>query len=667
MTLTPDQLTTIEEEKNILSSVLSSLQRQVNYHASRLRSEADRARELTSSLVAARRAEDKQMMASDEAVSHALKDRKEEELATLGKLMEKPYFARIVIEEEVGDDFKEREYRIGFQANPECRIIDWRKAPISKLYYQYKEGDDFSEEIQGQERSGRVLLRNRVEIDKGEVHRISCRHGELQKTSEGWRAVMSPGRSRTGGDYNKLPPVLSLITAEQFRAITEDVETAVLIQGIAGSGKTTVALHRLSWLLHENNSDLSPEECVVIVLSPSLQAYIQSSLPELQIDGMRVLTYKEWAGQLLELKKPFARPVDTCGSSVNRVKRSMALLKALEEFIAKGVSPITSSPIEAAIDILLKVLQHPADILRHDETKLIDADLIARTRQRFLANREKGVFDEADDALILRVHQLFAEKQGRPRKRYRHVVVDEVQDLGPSQLATVIGSVEALHQLTLVGDVAQNLDESGSFPGWEKLMQHWQFGSDMSRYLTLEVSHRSTLPIMKFAEHVQGKSTVKDGRQGRVPIWFRCGKESRGIAAIIDWLGRAVEKYPGALTAVLCRDRQEAKYAYSVLAPTFGPTVRLGDESSFSLEEGIVVSEIRQVKGLEFCNVLLWNPSSKSYGTSSLERNLLYVGITRAEENLCLVSWSRPSKLLPSPTSNLVRYLDLRLEEEVEA
>lgn len=663
MTLTPEQAAIIEEEKGILSSVLSSLQRQVNHHASRLKSEADRARELTSSLVAARRAEDKQMMASDEAVSHALKDRKEEELATLAKLLEKPYFARIVIEEEVGDDLKEREYRIGFQANPDCRIIDWRRAPISKLYYQYKEGEDFSEEIQGQERSGRVLLRNRLEIDKGELNRISCRHGELQRSPGGWRVVNS-GRARQDSSYHKLPPVLSLISPEQFQAITEDASTAVLIQGIAGSGKTTVALHRLSWLLHEGNSDLKPEECVAVVLSPSLQTYIQNSLAELQIEGLKVLTYRDWASDLLGLKQPLPRSTDSCPTSITRVKRSMALLRAIEERVV--VSDTTFS-IETGIEVLRSVLSHPRDILKHDETKLIDAELIRSTRQRVEDNQKGGVFDEADDALLLRIQQLLLVKQKRSRKRYRHIVVDEVQDLGPSQLATVIGSVEELHQLTLVGDVAQNLDESGSFPGWEKLMQYWQFGSEMSKYLTLEVSHRSTLPIMKFAEHVQGTSSVKEGRAGRVPIWFRCGKESRGVASIIEWLGRAVEKYPGALTAVLCRDRQEAKYAHSLLAPTFGPTVRLGDEGTFSLDEGIVVSEIRQVKGLEFCNVLLWNPSHKSYGTSSLDRNLLYVGVTRAEENLCLVTWTRPSKLLPSPNSPLVRYLDLRLEEEVEA
>ena len=102
----------------------------------------------------------------------------------------------------------------------------------------------------------------------------------------------------------------------------------------------------------------------------------------------------------------------------------------------------------------------------------------------------------------------------------------------------------------------------------------------------------------------------------------------------------------------------------SLLEPSFGHAVRIGDDDSFSFEEGIVVTDIRQVKGLEFPHVLLWNPSAKKYPPSKAARNALYVGITRAEEHLCLVTWGTPSKLLPSIHSKLVRGYEQEIDED---
>ena len=97
-----------------------------------------------------------------------------------------------------------------------------------------------------------------------------------------------------------------------------------------------------------------------------------------------------------------------------------------------------------------------------------------------------------------------------------------------------------------------------------------------------------------------------------------------------------------------------------MLRPTFGAGVRLGDAYSFSFEEGILVTDVRQVKGLEFFSVLLWNPSSQAYPASELGQNLLYVAVTRAEDNLCIVSWNRAAKALPVfGASKLVRSVDM--------
>ncbi len=277
--------------------------------------------------------------------------------------------------------------------------------------------------------------------------------------------------------------------------------------------------------------------------------------------------------------------------------------------------------------------------------------------------------DAVDQSLLLRLDEILhgplIRKDGQ-RKAFGHIVLDEVQDFNPAELSLIIGAVKKTKDLTLVGDTAQQIGDESHFPGWEKLRSYWNFEDEHSSYFSLTVSHRSTLPIMKLADNVQRRQTVSEGRKGRVPVWFRCRSEARGIQATLAWLRQAVERYPHDMTAVVCSTPAEAKFAYGMLEPTFGPSVRMGDNHSFSFDEGIVVTDVKQVKGLEFTNVLLWNPSAKTYPASRWGQNMLYVAITRAEENLAYVTWNKPSPFLPSATSRLVRYVPVGLEEEEE-
>ncbi len=671
MTLTPEERSGVEREVAIFEKVTRSVHDQIVKAEDRLYSENQRARALTSAIHETRRVEDKALLASDEAVSHGLKDSKRNELDVLRKQLTSPYFARIELEEDEGNQTKVIEYKLGFSANPDLRIIDWRRAPVSKLYYEYKEGDDYLEEILGRERSGKVLLRNRIETEKGALRTIQNRHGTFTwnaKTGE-WEANSS-SRARRKSSDGHLPEILSLITPEQFRSITIDANTAILLQGVAGSGKTTVALHRLAWLLHADNSPLQSNECVFLMLSPALRRYVESSLPSVGIEGIKVRTYHEWTSRtLLRIGKgaEIHRPSETIPASVNRLKRSLALLSTLELVVraTPSTGPVTTETVRADV---LAALRCTEELLAHDETRLLNRETVHEAQRWTEKNFADGVFDWADDALLVRAYQIRCGGLVNEKEEiggYGHIIADEVQDFSPVELATIIGAVKDPKDLTLVGDTSQNVDEHGSFPGWERLRKYWNFNGEMSTYLSLEISHRSTLPIMRLADFIQQRSIVKTGRSGRTPIWFKCLGDQEGLTYVLKWLSRAVELYPTTVTAVICASPEEARFAYKMLQPTFGQAVRLGDAYSFSFEEGILVTDVRQVKGLEFFSVLLWNPTPVGYPTNDLGRNLLYVAATRAEENLCIVSWGRPAAMLPPfGRSPLVRSMDMTIVEE---
>ena len=661
MTIPTEVLALLTQESSTLTEVLESLRKQLATARVVFSGEEERTRELTANLVATRRLEDKVQLVSDEAVSHALKTQKGVDIKTLERQIPSPYFARIKLLEEVDGKTREYEYRIGSAANGDCRIVDWRKAPISKLYYEYREGDEYSEEIQGRERHGTVSMRNRVDIKQSQLKSVECRHGVFNSKDGEWHAGAASGERKS---YGELPGILALISAEQFRSITEDAKSAVLIQGIAGSGKTTVALHRLSWLINEAAREISPADALVLCLSPVLKRYIINSLPQLDLENVKVRSYTEWAGlQLANLIPNFFsagvanRVAESCPHGIERVKRSLALLRTIEALAHKARE---RGVVMKPTDLLLDALSDHRTLIESDETKLLDRELISQTHARTEELFSQSLLDEADEAALLRISQICSST---PLQRLKHLVVDEVQDLAPPQLATLIASVESANALTLVGDVAQQLDRSASFPGWDKLRRYWDLKDSIATYVTLSVSHRSSLPIMRLADHVQKRDATQRGRPGRVPIWFRSRDEQLAIGAAIEWLEKAVRRYPTAITAVLCGDMAEAKYVLGLLRPTFGDSARLGDPTNFDFAEGIVVSTVRAVKGLEFCNVLIWNPSAKRFPDTPLSQNELYVAITRAEENLCLVSWQRPSPLLPGFGSILVRGIEVEPEE----
>ncbi len=688
----------IKQEEHTLKQTLQTLLSLLDRHLHRRNLEESRARELTASLVTARRDEDKQLIASDEAVSHALKEKARDDIKTTNALLNRPYFARVILEEEEENGTtKTIEFKLGIHSNTDARIIDWRRGPLARLYYNYREGEEYGEFIQGRERTGKIKLRNQLDIQNGDLKGIICRYGRLTKTGHSWKQAITQRISRR---YDQLPDILSLISPEQFDSITTEANTAVLVQGIAGSGKTSVALHRLSWLLHEGNSPLQPADCAIVVVSRALKEYIKNSLHHLQISGVHTFTLIEWCNECLPCRplrsdSPLVYARDKLPRTLARLKASDALLASIElifktknqSILTNGFSSDSLDAFEQYINICKLVLECPGELTANDSTKLIDEESINHLKEYLSHQLTQGDIDRYDLALMVRIQQLTAGSIRIPPQdsalgsssahvsenksrfgKYGHLIADEVQDLSAVELAALAGAVPSVRDLTLVGDTAQAITTSHSFPGWTNLMSRWNLTDESSRFILLTISHRSTAPIMRLAQYVSTGSIhlaqqIK-GREGRVPIFFQSREESRAIHAAIAWLKKALERYPTAITAVLCRNISEAKQTFSLLRPTFGDTVRLGNDDDCSLEEGLLVAPVGDVKGLEFTNVLVWNPTQSSYSTTDEERNLLYVALTRAEENLALVSWRRPAKHLPQLDSPFVRGISLDADEE---
>jgi Superfamily I DNA and RNA helicases len=630
-----------EEElwQNAHTAILSEISRTRNHF------EHDRitARDLTSQIVAARRDEDKAALASDEAVAHGLAHLRKNKATGLESLAEHPYFARVVTRE--GE--RTIEFKLGTASFPEQRIVDWRKAPISKLYYDYREGDEFNETIQGQDHDGVIQLRRAYKGAENHLHRIETKQGIIARTDQGWKVQsVHPGLSRSEEHDGHLPPILSLITSEQFNLITRNPQKPIVIQGIAGSGKTTVALHRLAWLLHEDNSDAQPHRCLVVMFNRSLKAYVETTMPELKIHSVPIRTFSQWTTDLVgDLVGPRPRGAFEKGRETELFKSSSLCLDQLMKYVSQHPHQEKRSFVEELFGFY---------------EYLVKQDLLWRrwdfVRSQLKDQLEKRVCEMQDDPLLL--HLIYAEYGYYPVKSTKslgicdHIVIDEAQDFGSVEIRALLNALDQNRTVTIVGDVAQKIVGGRDFGGWSELLKDAGFTDTMP--ISLTVSFRSTIEIMQIAEHLREQKfskgeNVSSGRRGPAPSFRRVEDPSLLPNRIGQWIALRQQDSAKSLSAVICRWPKQAVQLVEELRKIGFPAVRLGHREQFDFSPGITVTNVHQVKGLEFRNVLVVEPSEENYKSSNEEeQNLLYVAVTRAEERLDFIGVQKPSAMLPA-------------------
>jgi DNA helicase II / ATP-dependent DNA helicase PcrA len=271
-----------------------------------------------------------------------------------------PYFGRMVLSEES----RNREILIGrstyVDTRAGVRIVDWRDAPVSRLYYRYNEGDDYEETFGEREVEGQILIRRSLTIADQRLRRIVAPQGVFVRPSSGdWKrggaslklhggqgsalradhhhrpGKLGVGADEGGGEDRHLRAITALIDPRQFELITKPDSGLVVIQGGAGSGKTTIGLHRLAYLAFQDKRRFRPDRMLVIAFNQALVRYISQVLPALDVTGVGVRTYIEWANRLRishfpELTRKVA---DDTPNVVTRLKKHPAMLRAIDEYV----------------------------------------------------------------------------------------------------------------------------------------------------------------------------------------------------------------------------------------------------------------------------------------------------------------------------------------------
>ena len=218
-------------------------------------------------------------------------ERNEIEIKKLLKQQNSPYFARIDFE-SINSRRSQSAY-IGIHSLRDDEtfklfVIDWR-APMASLYYNYDLGKGIFE-VQDRKNEVNITLKRQFKIENGELDLVydtnSSMHDEIL------------GKALSENTENKLKLIIGSIQKEQNSAIRSDFKNSCLIYGLAGSGKTSVGLHRLAYILYHNRESLKAENILIISNNSIFSSYIAGVLPDLGEKPAETIVYHELLEQL---------------------------------------------------------------------------------------------------------------------------------------------------------------------------------------------------------------------------------------------------------------------------------------------------------------------------------------------------------------------------------
>lgn len=339
----------------------------------------------------------------DAAVQQQVMRAKLRELSNLRRSLRSPYFARLDFTPENAPPW-EPVYvgRWGVLQTPEHRVCvaDWR-SPVANLYYSGQLGRVTYDAPDGCRR-GELTLKRMFTIEDGALL-------AMQDTGViGGEAFLAEALEQAA--TGRLREVVATIQAEQNRVIRAEPQIPLCVQGVAGSGKTTIALHRIAWVLYRLQKTLDPRQMLILAPNPLFLSYISDVLPDLGVEEVRQTTFSALCAQLLGRRMPrlgggtrlsdrldMTKAQRDALDMVLRCKGSLALEQELTRFLQQWERRcLPSDDICFAGSVLLGAEEMARCFLvdlRHFplQTRIAELRKTARTRldQRLEAARER--------------------------------------------------------------------------------------------------------------------------------------------------------------------------------------------------------------------------------------------------------------------------------------
>lgn len=596
----------------------------------------------------------------------------------LTKILAIPYFGRIDFLEKK-ENSKVMPIYIGIHTfyDPESRatlIHDWR-APVSSMFYDHELGEAGYRSPSG-EIKGVISLKRQYRIRGGKMEFM------IESALTVHDDILQKELSSNADD--KMKNIVATIQREQNQIIrNEDIRT-LIIQGVAGSGKTSIALHRIAYLLYTFRDSISSKDILIISPNKVFSDYISNVLPELGEETVPETSMEQILSGVLEhkykyqtyfglvnelLEKPSSSLIDRIA-----YKASFGFISELDKFILH----IENTYFKAADVKLTKYITIPAPFIeeqylrfnRYPIRRRFDAmadymlDMLKiqytftvtttgrnllkkEIRLMFAGNNDiqvykdffkwtnnpgmfkmrKGHTLEYSDLAPLAYLHLALEGNGNQPFRVKHLLIDEMQDYSPIQYKVIQKLFPC--RKTVLGDAGQSVNPYGS-----STAETIQKSLTASEIMKLCKSYRSTFEITDFAQKIHPNAELEPvARHGEKPQILQFGsavEELSGIMGLISTYRKSGYKSLG----IICKTEQQAREMADMLKSYANDISFLSSQSS-AFVQGIVITSAHMAKGLEFDEVIIPQTDERNY-RSEIDKSMLYVAVTRAMHRLTL-------------------------------
>lgn len=629
-----------------------------------------------------------------EAMSHSIdqynieQNAAVEKLGRVDRLLRAPYFARVRLR---FDPLEEPEdYYIGSAGITENKymplVIDWR-SPVAETYYNQENGKTHYT-VDGRRVEAELMLRRQYEIERDKLKAFF----DTQVAIEDPLLLQSLSDIRT----DKMRSITATIQKEQNAVIRCGNVPVLLVEGIAGSGKTSVLLQRIAYLFYRQRENLRPEQVYLMTINPVFRRYIDHVLPDLGEENPHTITWRDFLQMtgvpaqlrdgsttrenLLKIEKELAHVHLTRDDFVPVWQKSYTVLTA--DDIAQTAAQYRHIETgERLITILGDALRERARSRiramerdrREEDSENTEEDTsyagayseeMSTKEENRVQNQYGGAFKALDHFAFLDItrigKRILGTKQltatewlwlkllltGTCERNARYVMIDEVQDYTMAQIM-VLQRYFVNAKFMMLGDEFQAI-RRGTLTFAQVRDLFASKGREVAQ-MSLMTSYRSSPEITALFTSLLPRSrkirASSVRRPGTAPQILPCAAPGEYTQALLDAL-QAAHKETG-LTAVICRSERSLLRTKERLesAGEACPPVTVVHKNESLPKSGICMLALDLVKGLEFDGVIIPDADANGYPVDLLSAHRLYTAISRATSRLTILSYGAMTEL----------------------
>lgn len=593
-----------------------TLLEQARTHVVHIRETIHGTRATTASSINQMSADARSMSREDQMNTEILSRHLAEQIQQLEQLYSSPYFVRCDVQPE-GTTESTPYYFSKFQFSQES-IYSWI-APAAALRFENPGPVSYTRPDGNMERSNLVRKDQYMIID-GVITFLSTESAHHSREL----IYQKDFTARKTGFI--LPEIVEQMEKAQDQVIRADHRGSFVISGPAGSGKTTLALHRIAYLmLSPDTASLFPSSRMIIFVQDNgTKEYFSHLLPELGIKGVTITTFTEWALEVLHL----ANITSVAHYGKNEDEKEYY---EYEKICALKNTPLPSHtrfPFTFLDELYSATLSHHSKKILIKQKKERILDTIDLTALLTAYQNQAGLIDIYQEYFIQQKDGTLKQKFGRLPAKYAVLLVDEFQNYLPQQIELFKSCLMTPSQgLLYVGDLAQQI-QFGTIRAWSEV------GENISpdRNVVLAKVYRNTKNILAYIKNLgYGVSIPGEMREGPEV----CERILTSTAEEIDYIHTIRTAHPGATIGVLTK---ESSYLIQF-------------HEAFKNDERIYVKTMREAQGVEFDIVCLVGITANLFSQTNtgelsqefheermrIHQDLLYIALTRAMDELHIV------------------------------